>query len=184
MAENLNLLLGIGIEAVGLMIVIICCIRHYNKVITRDHEVITELRRRLYNQTAVKERRAHYRIKLDGEKCHVRILDFGEQPLQRLNNQSIDAEMLDLSIGGMKMRCRIDFPVKEKVLVAITFSEEDETPIHVKGIVKRKETKHGRRAINYGVQFTHLSAKKETEIQSYMNKKDLSRKQLVRSSAR
>lgn len=184
MSENVLIALGAGIEGIFLIAVICTFIMYYNKILKRDRLLITNLRKKIYKKSEFdheqghKERRRHYRIKLDGEKCTVRVLDFGEQTLQGLNNKSIDVEMLDLSVSGMKIRCGIDFPIREEVHVFLSFAKEDGTLIHVKGEVMRKETKHGRPTVNYGIQFVNPSAKEETEIQSYMNQKELSRKHL------
>jgi len=184
MSENAIIALGAGIEGIFLLAVLFAFIMYYNNILKRDRLLITDLRKKIYKKSEFdrdkesKERRRHYRIKLNGEKCTVRVLDFGEQTLQGLNNKSIDVEMLDLSVSGMKIKCGIDFPIKEEVHVFLSFAKEDGTMIHVKGEVMRKETKHGRPTVNYGIQFVNPSAKEETEIQSYMNQKELSKKLL------
>jgi hypothetical protein len=182
MSENLVIILGAGIESIFLLAILLVFILRFNTILNKDRKIITNLRQRIYKKDSLasaeqpEERRKHHRIELNKEKCSVQVLDFGEQTLQRLNNKSFMVDMLDISLGGMKIKCSIDFPVKEEVDVSLSFAKEDGTMIHVKGVVVRKETKHGHPTINYGIQFLNLSAKEETEIQSYINQKELSRK--------
>ncbi|SFG73347.1 PilZ domain-containing protein [Sporolactobacillus nakayamae] len=186
MSDNLVIILGAGIEGIFLLAILSAFILHYNKIINNDRKLITNLRQKVYKKNNSEEqsgeRRRHHRIVLKNEKCSVKVLDFGEQTLQRLNNKSFMVDMLDISLGGMKIKCSIDFPVKKEVDVSLSFARVDGTMIHVKGMVVRKETKHGYSTTNYGIQFLNLSAKEETEIQLYINQKELSRKQFKSSA--
>ncbi|MDN3956533.1 PilZ domain-containing protein [Sporolactobacillus laevolacticus] len=190
MSEYLVIALGAGFEVILVLVVLFAFMLHYKAILNKDRRIIKTLRQKLSNEhnlVAVAEsteRRRHHRLKLDGEKCTVRIIDFGEHTLQRLNNKSFEVEMLDISLGGMKISCSIDFPVREEVDVVLSFTKEDGTVIHVKGLVMRKETKHGRRTVNYGIQFINPSAKEETEIQSYINQKEIAKKSLNSAAVR
>ncbi|MCO7176439.1 PilZ domain-containing protein [Sporolactobacillus kofuensis] len=154
MSRYTILALGAGIEMLFVLIVLSLFILHYRRIMYKDRITIMRLKKKLSsNQKLIAdkepiERRKHHRIKLSGEKCTIRVIDFGEHTLQKLNNKSFDVEMLDLSVGGMKIKCTIDFPVKKEVYFALSFAKEDGTMIHVKGMVTRKEVKHGRRTIN------------------------------------
>lgn len=170
----------IGLEIIMTLIVYLLLRSHYRKVVDRERKIITKLRGRpsenRWHHHFMAERRKDHRITLDHERCTVRIVDFGDPSLQALNDKTISAELIDISLGGLKFSCGINFPVFENVLINISFQSEDEILIYLVGTVVRKEIKHGRTNIYYGVQFRNLTAKEETAIQNYINQKELAKR--------
>ncbi|MCL1632647.1 PilZ domain-containing protein [Sporolactobacillus sp. CPB3-1] len=189
MSDNTILMTGVIIEGLFWAAVLGAFIIHYRRNLQKNHELITELREKANAAEKVigmnsKEKRRHYRLKLEDQKCTVRVIDFGDQALQRLNNKSFDVEMCDISQSGMKIRCSINFPIREKVLLILSFKKKDGTLIRVRGSVMRKEMKHDCDTVDYGIQFVSLTAKEETEIQSFINQKELAKKVLRSASYR
>ncbi|MDD9148056.1 MULTISPECIES: PilZ domain-containing protein [unclassified Sporolactobacillus] len=175
----------IAAEIIMTAIVYLIFRAHYQGVVEHERKIIVGLKRQSaavhrYDHLRVDkgERRKHHRILLDHEGCTVRIVDFGDRSLQALNNKTIHAELIDISLGGLKFACRLNFPIVEDVLINISFQAEDKTPIYLVGTVVRKEIKHERREIFYGVQFRSLTAREETAIQNFINQKELAKKKL------
>lgn len=182
MLINLAVVGFIGMEIIMTLTVYLIFRFHCRRVVERERKVIAKLRsrpaekHRPYNFRF--EKRRHHRISLAHEKCTIRIVDFGDPLLQTLNNKTISADMIDISLGGLKFSCRLDFPVIENVLINVSFQAEDKTPIYLVGTVVRKEMKHERTDIFYGVQFRNLTAREETAIQNFINQKELVKRKL------
>lgn len=152
---------------------------YYRRVLRKDAETIQQLNSDYAKVEALtlrlKERRKFRRIHLNHEKCRIRIIDFKESSLNALNNETLDGEMLDISVGGMRFASELDFPIRHGVDVSVTFTAEDMN-FQLNGLVLRKEEKTGDTHVRYGVQFTELTAAQETLIQSLINRIDLEEK--------
>ncbi|WP_010630675.1 PilZ domain-containing protein [Sporolactobacillus vineae] len=152
---------------------------HYRRVLRKDEATINGLKSDYARVRALtlrlKERRKFRRVRLNHEKCRIRIVDFKESSLSPLNNETLDGEMLDLSVGGMKFASKLDFPIRHGVDVTVTFTAKA-MHFQLSGRVLRKEEKTGDTHVRYGVQFTELTAAQETLIQSLINQTDLDEK--------
>lgn len=180
MSEILIVTAGVVIEGSAVFAICVIFMAHYKTTIANDRKIIMALRQKVESKEKLfrqeQKRRGYHRIELNGEPCTVRVIDFGEQTLRSLNNKSFEVEMLDISQNNMNIHCSIDFPIRKEVHLLLSFSKKDGTMIQVKGKVMRKEIRHDRLPINYEIQFIHLTAKEETEIQSFMNQKELSKR--------
>jgi PilZ domain. len=151
----------------------------YQHVLRKDQVTIRELKSSYVQAQALtlrlKERRKFRRIRLNHEPCRIRIIDFKETSLNPLNNETLDGEMLDISVGGLKFASTLDFPIRHGVAVIVTFTVKNMN-FKLSGIVLRKEEKSGDTHVRYGVQLTSLTAAQETLIQSLINTIDLAEK--------
>lgn len=152
---------------------------YYRRILRKNAAAIQQLKSDYAKVQALtlrlKERRKFRRIRLNHEKCQIRIIDFKESSLNPLNNETLDGEMLDISVGGMKFASELDFPIRHGVDVSVTFTAK-EMNFKLSGLVLRKEEKTGDTHVRYGVQFTELTAAEETLIQSLINRIDLEEK--------
>lgn len=150
----------------------------YIRVLNRNKKKIIELQNSFsqcqINVANLKEKRKYRRISLNHPKCTIRIVDFNEDSLQALNNKTLVGKILDISLGGMKFECSIDFPIRKGVVIDVAFHTEG-LSFDLEGTVVRKEVKRGDTYLRYGVAFNQLPAKQETKIQALMNKIDLAK---------
>ncbi|RYM05907.1 PilZ domain-containing protein [Sporolactobacillus sp. THM7-7] len=172
-----------GIIVFEALIIIVGYYFYHNKTISRQKAAIGKQERRFranrVSQNAYEEKREHHRIQMNREACTIRIIDFGEQCLKRLNNRTFNGAIIDISLGGLKFSSDIDFPIKDDVLIELSF-QVAERKLRLKGTIVRKEMKRRLATIFYGVQFRHLTSKEEKDLQHAINQMDLSKSRLVK----
>lgn len=172
----------------GLNLVLFCgaalCYIHIRRAVRKKKFSGRTLEKQIFEAKSKKipDRRRDYRLAVDDEPCQVQILDFGDRSLRKLNNKNVDAKIKDISLGGIRLSCPLNFPIKEEVLIHVSFPMDEGTRIHMQGTVAWKKVKHGRAAVEYGVAFQRLSAAEETRIQNYMNHKELEKISVRRHS--
>ncbi|TGA97991.1 PilZ domain-containing protein [Sporolactobacillus shoreae] len=166
----------IGLVILTILVVGTIFYFYYRHVLQSKQKKISELKNNVNQDqniiAVLKERRKFRRVPLNHEKCTIKVIDFKEENLQALNNKTLDGEVMDISVGGLKFTCDIDFPIRNRVHVEVIF-ESHNFSFDLSGNVLRKEEKSGDTHVHYGVQFKDLSAADETQIQSLINAIDL-----------
>ena len=74
----------------------------------------------------------------------------------------------NISLGGLKLICEYDFPVKESILIEITFSLKNHEFI-LKGKVLRKEENNNKDLVAYGIYFSDISEEDSKLLNSILN---------------
>jgi len=96
--------------------------------------------------------RGDFRVTLNEVNCSVKFLDFENEKLNGLKLRIFNGYLENISMGGLKLICDYDFPVKQSVLIEMTFSFKNHEFI-LKGEIVRKEEHNNKNLVAYGVYF-------------------------------
>jgi hypothetical protein len=67
------------------------------------------------------EKRRAFRIKLHDQECTFELIGFGDKLLAPLKDKKGKGKIKDISYLGMKLSCKLDFPVRKKIFFASPF---------------------------------------------------------------
>ena len=81
-------------------------------------------------------------------------------------NRYIHAHMVDLSVGGMKIRTVLEFPDKTPITFNLFFELMKEH-FNIKGVLLRKRAKNG--FFEYGIQFKEMIEIEKQRLVRYLN---------------
>ncbi|MRH43895.1 hypothetical protein GH741_14730 [Aquibacillus halophilus] len=115
-----------------------------------------------------KNRREHFRVPLSDQTCLVEFIDFENEKLNNLKNKKFNASIENISLGGMKVDCTYNFPVRQKISILIRFSLKDED-FSLKGEILRKEEHNHLDSISYGIRFKGISEINQDKLCAILN---------------
>jgi c-di-GMP-binding flagellar brake protein YcgR len=84
----------------------------------------------LFEQSLIRKfkkenKRKAFRIEVF-EDCSFEFLEFENQTLLKLRNRKGEGKITNISAAGIQLNCSYDLPIKEKILVQLTFSLHNE----------------------------------------------------------
>ncbi|MET3696976.1 PilZ domain-containing protein [Bacillus oleivorans] len=120
-------------------------------------------------------RRKYHRVKVENIGCMIQFIDFGTNKLKPLVNKMVEANIEDISVGGMRITTCIDLPVQNQVISEITFVIKNQEFILQCEFV-RKEAKFESNLIHYGIRFPGVSKNDENRLGRIINELELSKK--------
>ncbi|EHL74634.1 hypothetical protein HMPREF1015_03272 [Bacillus smithii 7_3_47FAA] len=119
------------------------------------------------------ERRRAFRIKLLDQECKLESIGFGDKLLEPLKHKKGEGKIKDISYLGMKLSCKLDFPVRKKIFLRLHFVLCDEE-FSLKGKIVRKEERMD--DIFYGIEFIELHHQDQQRLYQVIRKLELERK--------
>lgn len=141
----------------------------------RDYQIDT-LKKSLIDLKAkwneVEKRRA-FRIELLDQECEFELIGFGDKMLEQLKYKKGKGKIKDISYSGMKLSCKLDFPVRKKIFLRLHFVLYDEE-FSLKGKIVRKEERMD--DIFYGIEFIELDHQDQQRLYQVIRKLELERK--------
>ncbi len=96
--------------------------------------------------------RENFRVNLEDVNCFIEFLDVDNE---ELNPKFFNAELKNISLGGVKFVCEHEYPMTDDLMIKVRFSLKNSMFI-LKGRIIRKELYTERDIFGYGVQFTNL----------------------------
>lgn len=106
----------------------------------RDYQIDT-LKKSLIDLKAKRneiERRRTFRIELLDQECEFELIGFGDKMLEPIKYKKGKGKIKDISYLGMKLSCKLDFPVRKKIFLRLHFVLYDEE-FSLKGKIVRKK---------------------------------------------
>lgn len=119
------------------------------------------------------ERRRAFRIELLDQECEFELIGFGDKMLEPLKYKKGKGKIKDISYSGMKLSCKLDFPVRKKIFLRLHFVLYDEE-FSLKGKIVRKEERMD--DIFYGIEFIELDHQDQQRFYQVIRKLELERK--------
>ncbi|WP_226037775.1 PilZ domain-containing protein [Aquibacillus saliphilus] len=115
------------------------------------------------------DKREFFRVELIEKNCLVEFIDFENTQLRKLQNKKFDAFIENISLGGMKITCPYNLPVKQSITVQMTFELKQED-FCIQGEIVRKEEHNHKDWVSYGVGFKNISQEEQEQLLASLNK--------------
>lgn len=114
------------------------------------------------------EQRKRVRVTLHDQECVVKFLACDNESLNRLKDKKFAGTIENLSIGGLKLTCTYDFPVRQNIMLNFDFLVK-EVPFSVQGEVIKKEEFKDDNCYSYGIKFVNVSVQAEKMLTKTIN---------------
>lgn len=139
--------------------------RSYNSIVKRENTYIQKNRNRNFLGPNL---RKTFRVVVNENHCSVRFLELENSRLQKLKGKRFDGYLENISIGGLKLICDYDLPVKQNIFIEISFRLKDEK-FCLKGEILRKEVHNHKDMFVYGIKFVDISDEKQELLNKVLN---------------
>jgi hypothetical protein len=172
--------------AIVTVIYMICGYFFYKKMVRKRDAQIERLLKKsnqhLANQLTLGPKRRHHRVTVDHVSCMIKLTDFENKKYQAWVNKTVEGKIEDLSVGGLKLLCEIDLPIKQRVEIEVQFDILDES-FQLKGEFIRKESRFQEKWIEYGICFLDLTHADEKRLGYVVNRLDQSKRKIKMAKA-
>lgn len=115
-----------------------------------------------------KERRNNARLSTPDIRCIVKFISFEDEKLKKLINKQFYGNLENISVGGLKFNCEYNVPVREKVIVQVSFNLMDYN-YSLKAEVVRKEEILVIKEYCYGLRFIEIDIPQEKLLLKTIN---------------
>jgi c-di-GMP-binding flagellar brake protein YcgR len=139
--------------AVILLIAIIVFYNYRKKKAELSNEEDINKEKKIENQ------RGNFRLRLDIEDALMEVIKIGDTD----RNDSELCEIVDVSASGLGLYSKMDYPIREKVLVRLLFKLNNKE-FSVDGVLVRKVEAANKDRLLYGVNFMNLSDGEENKL--------------------
>ncbi|WP_042142554.1 PilZ domain-containing protein [Paucisalibacillus sp. EB02] len=123
--------------------------------------------------------RENFRVNLEDVHCFIEFLDVDNE---ELNPKFFNAELKNISVGGVKFVCEHEYHVEEDMLIKVRFSLKNSMFI-LKGRIVRKELYAVRDRFGYGVQFTSLFDEERELLYHILNRIMVERRRKLKANS-
>ncbi len=112
--------------------------------------------------------RRTFRVGVDKKNCLVKFVEFENNKFNKLKDREFECYIENISIGGLKLVCQYDIPIKQSIIIKITFSLKEQE-FCLTGKIVRKENYQHNQLVSYGVQFQEMSMDEERKLTKVLN---------------
>ena len=157
------------------LIIIILLVLYVYKIVSfpkkQAHIEIKEDNKNITNKTPNffgPNLRKDFRVALNNEDCLVEFLEFENKKLDRLKHKQFNGYLENISMGGIKLICSFDLPVKHSILIETKFMLKDQE-FSLKGKIVRKGEYTNKNVVAYGVHFLEMSDEEKKSLNMILN---------------
>lgn len=143
------------------------------KRIKSQHNQILKLKKKKTDEAnktenIISNRRKNFRLPIHLDDCTLEFWEFENKQLERLKNKKINTTIENISAQGLKVVAEYNLPVKNSIIVNITF-KLFEQEFSFKGEIVRKEEHRKENHIAYGVHFIEVNDQDEQQLIKTLN---------------
>lgn len=144
----------------------------YKRLVHKEQELCA-IKKELNQASSFDNRRKSFRVDLTMIECKFKEISIGHKDVE----ESIQKQGMisDLSVTGMQLRTESDLPVREPVVLEISFQIKDH-PFHFIGIVRRKFEFMNKLHLTYGIEFKELSSRDRKALFHILNQIEIEKK--------
>lgn len=113
-------------------------------------------------------KRKCFRVNVEHLLCTITFYEFGNEKLQPLKGKTIQANIEDISLSGLKLSSNYELPVRSDIRIAVSFKLEDFV-FSVNSKIVRREDHIDQELVYYGAEFLNMMPNHEKQLSTVLN---------------